>query len=89
MDDAQDGESRESGVSSTLGGMTSVGDQLSDGPCDEDSEFPTEDWEMLEGKQRGTTIDQALNNLRIEKTPMSAFIMKDRLGEDADSSLKR
>ena len=43
VDDAQDSESHESGVSSTLGSTTSVGDQPLDGPCDEDSEFSAED----------------------------------------------
>ena len=67
LDDAQDDESPESGVNSTLDRMASVGDQPLDGPRDEDSEFPTEDWEMLEGEQRGTTIDQALKSLRIKR----------------------
>ena len=89
VDNTQDDESRESGVISTLCSTNSVGDQPSNRPCDKDSEFPTEDWEMLEGEQRGTTIDQAMKSLRIKNTPMSAFITKDMLGEDADSSLEK
>ena len=43
----------------------------------------------MEGEQRGTTIDQAMKSLKIKKTPMSAFIVKDMLGENPDSSLEK